>query len=60
MTMLMRHLSYFDTLAKERHFAGAAEACHVAQPTLPCRLRFASWRNISGRLWWCAVIASSA
>ncbi|WP_374309112.1 LysR family transcriptional regulator [Methylocella sp.] len=32
--MQVRHLSYFVTLARERHFARAAEACHVSQPTL--------------------------
>jgi DNA-binding transcriptional LysR family regulator len=37
--MLMRHLSYFVTLAKERHFARAAGACHVAQPTLSAAIR---------------------
>ena len=37
--MLMRHLSYFVALAKERHFARAADACHVAQPTLSAAVR---------------------
>lgn len=37
--MLIRHLSYFVTLAKERHFARAAEACHIAQPTLSAAIR---------------------
>ncbi len=37
--MLMRHLSYFVTLAKERHFSRAADACHVAQPTLSAAIR---------------------
>jgi DNA-binding transcriptional LysR family regulator len=37
--MLVRHLSYFVMLAKERHFARAAEACHVAQPTLSAAIR---------------------
>jgi DNA-binding transcriptional LysR family regulator len=37
--MLVRHLSYFVTLARERHFARAAEACHVAQPTLSAAIR---------------------
>mgnify|MGYP002400774274 FL=1 len=32
--MLVRHLHYFVVLAREKHFARAAEACHVAQPTL--------------------------
>jgi len=30
--MFLRHLSYFVTLAREKHFARAAEACHVSQP----------------------------
>ncbi len=37
--MLVRHLSYFVTLAKERHFARAAVACNVAQPTLSAAIR---------------------
>jgi DNA-binding transcriptional LysR family regulator len=37
--MLVRHLSYFVTLARERHFARAAELCHVAQPTLSAAIR---------------------
>ena len=37
--MLVRHLSYFVTLARERHFARAAQACHVAQPTLSAAIR---------------------
>jgi DNA-binding transcriptional LysR family regulator len=32
--MLVRHLAYFAALARERHFARAAEACNIAQPTL--------------------------
>lgn len=32
--MQLRYLEYFTALARERHFARAAEACHVAQPTL--------------------------
>jgi len=32
--MQLRYLEYFAALARERHFARAAEACHVAQPTL--------------------------
>jgi DNA-binding transcriptional LysR family regulator len=37
--MLVRHLSYFVTLAKERHFARAASACHITQPTLSAAIR---------------------
>lgn len=37
--MFLRHLSYFVTLARERHFARAAEACHVSQPTLSAAIR---------------------
>ncbi|MEG3123360.1 LysR family transcriptional regulator [Sphingomonas sp. GB1N7] len=32
--MLLRTLEYFVALAREQHFARAAEACHVSQPTL--------------------------
>jgi DNA-binding transcriptional LysR family regulator len=37
--MLVRHLSYFVTLAREKHFARAAEVCNVAQPTLSAAIR---------------------
>ncbi len=37
--MLIRHLSYFVTLAEEKHFARAAELCNVAQPTLSAAIR---------------------
>jgi DNA-binding transcriptional LysR family regulator len=37
--MLVRHLSFFVALARERHFARAAEACNVAQPTLSAAIR---------------------
>jgi DNA-binding transcriptional LysR family regulator len=37
--MLDRHLSYFVTLARERHFARAAEICNIAQPTLSAAIR---------------------
>jgi DNA-binding transcriptional LysR family regulator len=37
--MLVRHLSYFVTLARERHFARAAELCNIAQPTLSAAIR---------------------
>lgn len=32
--MLLRHLEYVTALARERHFARAAAACHVSQPSL--------------------------
>jgi len=32
--MLIQHLRYLVALARERHFARAAETCRVAQPTL--------------------------
>ena len=32
--MFIRQLSYVVALARERHFARAAETCHVSQPTL--------------------------
>ncbi|ACK51381.1 transcriptional regulator, LysR family [Methylocella silvestris BL2] len=37
--MLVRHLSYFVTLARERHFARAAQLCNIAQPTLSAAIR---------------------
>ncbi|HUZ90453.1 MAG TPA: LysR family transcriptional regulator [Methylocella sp.] len=37
--MFLRHLSYFVSLAREKHFARAAEACHVSQPTLSAAIR---------------------
>ena len=37
--MLIRQLAYFVTLAKERHFARAAEACNITQPTLSAAIR---------------------
>lgn len=38
-SMFVRHLSYFVALAREKHFARAAEACHIAQPTLSAAIR---------------------
>ena len=37
--MLVRQLSYFVALARERHFARAAEVCNIAQPTLSTAIR---------------------
>ena len=37
--MLIRHLSYFVTLANERHFARAAGRCNISQPTLSAAIR---------------------
>jgi DNA-binding transcriptional LysR family regulator len=35
----IRHLHYLVTLARERHFRRAAEACHITQSTLSAALR---------------------
>jgi DNA-binding transcriptional LysR family regulator len=37
--MLFRQLEYFVALARERHFAHAANACHVSQPALSEAIR---------------------
>jgi DNA-binding transcriptional LysR family regulator len=37
--VLIRHLSFFVTLAEEKHFARAAELCHITQPTLSAAIR---------------------
>ncbi|MCW2915145.1 MAG: LysR family transcriptional regulator [Actinomycetia bacterium] len=37
--MLLRQLEYLTALARERHFARAAEACHVSQPALSAAIR---------------------
>lgn len=37
--MLIRQLRYLVTLARERHFGRAAEACHVSQPALSGAIR---------------------
>jgi DNA-binding transcriptional LysR family regulator len=37
--MIARKLEYLIALARERHFAHAAEVCHVSQPTLSAAIR---------------------
>jgi DNA-binding transcriptional LysR family regulator len=37
--VLIRHLSYFIALAREQHFARAAQACSVTQPTLTAAIQ---------------------
>ncbi|CAG4889618.1 LysR family transcriptional regulator [Paraburkholderia saeva] len=37
--MFIRQLEYLVTLAKEKHFARAADACHVSQPALSTAIR---------------------
>ncbi len=37
--MFIRQLEYLVTLARERHFAKAAEICHVSQPALSSAIR---------------------
>jgi DNA-binding transcriptional LysR family regulator len=37
--MFIRQLEYLVTLAREKHFARAAEACHVSQPALSSAIR---------------------
>jgi DNA-binding transcriptional LysR family regulator len=37
--VLLRQLEYLTALAQERHFARAAEACHVSQPSLSAGIR---------------------
>ncbi|HUO53396.1 MAG TPA: LysR family transcriptional regulator, partial [Rhodoblastus sp.] len=36
--MFIRQFEYLDSLAREKHFRRAAEACHVSQPTLSSAL----------------------
>ncbi|MFG1608949.1 LysR substrate-binding domain-containing protein [Actinoplanes sp. NPDC049265] len=38
-TVLLRELEYLVALARERHFARAAAACHVSQPSLSTAIR---------------------
>ena len=35
--MLFRQLEYFAAIARERHFARAADACNVSQAALSAR-----------------------
>jgi Bacterial regulatory helix-turn-helix protein, lysR family len=37
--VLLRQLEYLVALARERHFARAAAACHVSQPSLSAAIR---------------------
>ncbi len=37
--MLLRHLSFLTALVREKHFARAAAACEVSQPTLSAAIR---------------------
>lgn len=37
--LIIRHLQYLTTLARERHFGRAAQACHVTQPTLSAGIK---------------------
>ena len=37
--MFIRQLEYLVTLARERHFARAAEVCCVSQPALSAAIR---------------------
>ncbi|PSK99921.1 DNA-binding transcriptional LysR family regulator [Murinocardiopsis flavida] len=37
--MLLRQLEYLVALVRERHFARAADACHVSQPSLSAGIR---------------------
>src|ERR1700761_3704989 len=37
--MIARYLEYVVALARERHFARAAAACHVTQPTLSAGIK---------------------
>jgi DNA-binding transcriptional LysR family regulator len=37
--MFIRQLEYLVTLAREKHFARAADACHVSQPALSSAIR---------------------
>jgi DNA-binding transcriptional LysR family regulator len=39
MTMQIKHLEYLVALSREKHFARAAAACHVTQPTLSAGIK---------------------
>jgi DNA-binding transcriptional LysR family regulator len=39
LSMFIRQLEYLVTLAREKHFAKAAEGCHVSQPALSSAIR---------------------
>jgi len=39
MTMQIKHLEYLVALSREKHFAHAAAACHVTQPTLSAGIK---------------------
>jgi LysR family transcriptional regulator, hydrogen peroxide-inducible genes activator len=37
--LTLRHLRYFDSLARNRHFGRAAEACAISQPALSLQMK---------------------
>ena len=51
--MLFRQLEYFVALAREKHFARAANACYVSQPALSEAIR--KLENELKVLHWCVV-----
>ncbi len=51
--MFIRQLDYLVTLARERHFARAAEACNVSQPALSGAIRHLEEEINNHQLsWW--------